>query len=93
MSRNIFNPLLYAGSLLQQYVVEQFVKSETAQLVYLRLNQSSLRCKSYMVLCDASNNHKGQNSVDCTSFCLHLLQAFTQIYVNLAAQIYSYQQQ
>ena len=106
MSRNIFNPLPYAGSLFQQYVVEQFVKMETVQLVYLHLNQSSLRCESYMVLCDASNNHKGPNSVDCNiilpaSFTgspswylnINLQGLFAYIYVNLAYQIYSNQQQ
>ena len=63
MHRDYFNPLLYSGRLLQQYVVDQFVKMETTRLLYLRLNQSSLRCESYDVLCDTLKNNASSNTV------------------------------
>ena len=50
--RNEFNPLLNAGKLTQQYIVDSYVKIESNRLNYIRMNQKSLRAESYSGLMD-----------------------------------------
>ncbi|CAG8682306.1 17755_t:CDS:2 [Dentiscutata erythropus] len=50
--RNSFNPILYAGALFQQYLVDAYVKVESTRLNYQRQNQKTLRAKTYCGLSD-----------------------------------------
>jgi hypothetical protein len=45
--RGYFNPLLCAGRLTQQYIVDAYVKAEANDLNYIRMHQKELRCDSY----------------------------------------------
>ena len=45
--------LLHGGRLLQQYVVDNYVKIETMRLRYLRNNQDIIRAELYQGLQDA----------------------------------------
>jgi len=45
--RDYFNPMLSAGRLTQQYVVDAYVKAEANDLNYIRSHQKELRCDSY----------------------------------------------
>nr|XP_027196773.1 uncharacterized protein LOC113791226 [Dermatophagoides pteronyssinus] len=42
-----FNPILHAGKLTQQYIVDSYVKMEANRLNYLRTNQPKLRVDQY----------------------------------------------
>ena len=50
--RNLFSPIHHGGKLFQQYLVDAYVKTESARLNYLRLNQKQLRVESYRGLMD-----------------------------------------
>ncbi|RCN43056.1 hypothetical protein ANCCAN_10937 [Ancylostoma caninum] len=50
--RGTFNPLHYAGSLFQQYVVDAYVRMEQNRLQWHRVNQSKLRAENYKALQD-----------------------------------------
>ncbi|XP_035700915.1 uncharacterized protein LOC110861863 [Folsomia candida] len=50
--REEFSPIFYAGKLLQQYIVDAYVKVESSRLDYLRNNQKDLRVESYLGLMD-----------------------------------------
>ncbi|KAL6140766.1 hypothetical protein ACLB2K_059060 [Fragaria x ananassa] len=52
--------LLRGGRLLQQYVVDNYVKIETQKLRWVRSNQDNLRCELYDGLCDSLNG--GENN-------------------------------
>src|ERR1700722_4248359 len=45
--RDVFNPILSAGRLTQQYVVDAYVKAEANDLNYVRHNQTKLRADTY----------------------------------------------
>ncbi|KAL2539897.1 Helitron helicase-like domain containing protein [Abeliophyllum distichum] len=45
--------LLHAGRLLQQYVVDMYVKIETARLDYFRNNQKQIRAELYQGIVDS----------------------------------------
>jgi len=45
--RDYFNPMLSAGRLTQQYIVDAYVKAEANDLNYIRTHQKELRCDSY----------------------------------------------
>uniref|UniRef100_A0A183FBM3 Helitron_like_N domain-containing protein n=2 Tax=Heligmosomoides polygyrus TaxID=6339 RepID=A0A183FBM3_HELPZ len=49
---NIFNPLLYAGKLFQQYAVDSWLKIEMNRLKYYKQNQSQLRLDTVQGLRD-----------------------------------------
>ncbi|GBN27558.1 hypothetical protein AVEN_167654-1, partial [Araneus ventricosus] len=53
--RDIFNPILYGGKLMQQYVVDSYVKVEGNRLNFSRHNQRMLRVESYLGLADHIN--------------------------------------
>ncbi|VDK43225.1 unnamed protein product, partial [Cylicostephanus goldi] len=59
--RSSFNPLHHAGKLLQQFVVDAYVKIEQNRLNYMRTHQKELRIDSYRGLMDhlASDNVDG----------------------------------
>ncbi|XP_065322969.1 uncharacterized protein LOC135930111 [Gordionus sp. m RMFG-2023] len=44
---NIFNPILYAGRLFHQYVVDSYLQVEANNLNYIKFNQSKLRVEEY----------------------------------------------
>lgn len=52
--RGVDNPniLLYGGRLLQQYVVDNYVKIETQKLRFIRANQDKIRAELYQGLQD-----------------------------------------
>ncbi|KAL6205141.1 hypothetical protein ACLB2K_022405 [Fragaria x ananassa] len=56
--------LLRGGRLLQQYVVDNYVKIETQKLRYIRNNQADLRCEFYDGLQDSLN--VGEDNADTT---------------------------
>ncbi|KAL2527399.1 Helitron helicase-like domain containing protein [Abeliophyllum distichum] len=45
--------LLHAGKLLQQYIVDMYVKIETSRLDYFRMNQTQLRAELYQEIVDS----------------------------------------
>ena len=45
--REEFNPILHAGRLTQQYIVDSYVKMEANRLNYLKTNQPKLRVDKY----------------------------------------------
>ncbi|XP_062074882.1 uncharacterized protein LOC133778880 [Humulus lupulus] len=45
--------LLHSGRLLQQYVVDMYVKFETSRLDYFRLNQKAIRAELYQGIIDS----------------------------------------
>ncbi|GFW66586.1 ATP-dependent DNA helicase [Trichonephila clavipes] len=53
--RDIFNPILYGGKLMQQYVVDSYVKVEGKSLNFIRDNQRTLRVESYLGFADHVN--------------------------------------
>ncbi|GFV76525.1 helitron_like_N domain-containing protein [Trichonephila clavipes] len=53
--RDIFNPILYGLKLMQQYVVDSYVKIEGNRLNFIRHSQRTLRVKSYLGLTDHVN--------------------------------------
>lgn len=58
------NPLLRGGRLLQQYVVDNYVKIESQKLRWLRSNQDTIRKEFYQGLQDsfiAGENNAGKN--------------------------------
>jgi hypothetical protein len=58
-----FNPLFYAGELMQQFVVNSFVKVEESRLNYYRTHQKEIKAEKYSILFDALTNdveHVGQ---------------------------------
>ncbi|XP_065322694.1 uncharacterized protein LOC135929885 [Gordionus sp. m RMFG-2023] len=59
--QNIFNPLLNAGRLTQQYIVDSYLQVEANNLNFIKFNQSKLRVEEYSGLMnylasDFSNN-------------------------------------
>ncbi|KIH45089.1 hypothetical protein ANCDUO_24875, partial [Ancylostoma duodenale] len=50
--RRSFNPILHAGKLMQQFVVDSWVKIEQNRLKYIRQNQAQLRADTYRGLQD-----------------------------------------
>jgi hypothetical protein len=48
-----FNTLLYAGRLLQEYIVDAYAQIEQSRLQWIRNNQDSLRVEVYQGLADA----------------------------------------
>ncbi len=54
--RTEFNPLLHAGKLTQQFIVDAFLKVEGQRLQWNRLNQQKLRVDLYMGLMDFVNS-------------------------------------
>ncbi|XP_065322977.1 uncharacterized protein LOC135930119 [Gordionus sp. m RMFG-2023] len=49
---NTFNPILYAGRLFHQYVVDSYLQVEANNLNYIKLNQPKLRVEEYSGLMD-----------------------------------------
>jgi len=50
--RDEFNPLLNAGKLTQQYIVDSYVRMEANRLNYVQFNQNKLRIELYKRLTD-----------------------------------------
>ncbi|XLR37963.1 hypothetical protein HN51_011525, partial [Arachis hypogaea] len=57
---NDHSTVLQAGRLLQQYVVDNYVKMETGKLRWVRQRQKELRAELYQGLQDAL--HTGENN-------------------------------
>lgn len=55
MRENIPSILLRGGRLLQQYVVDMYIKLETTRLDYYRRNQSEMRSEFYQAIVDNVN--------------------------------------
>ncbi|GBN52291.1 hypothetical protein AVEN_51178-1 [Araneus ventricosus] len=53
--RDIFNHILYGGMLMQQYVVDSYVKVEGNRWNFIRFNERALRVESYLGLADHIN--------------------------------------
>ncbi|KIH61235.1 hypothetical protein ANCDUO_08498 [Ancylostoma duodenale] len=59
--RNSFKPILHAGKLMQQFVVDSWGKNEQNRLKFLRQNQAQLRADTYrglrdFIMADLSDN-------------------------------------
>lgn len=59
--REDFNLLLRCRRLLQQFMVDMYVKIESERLRYIALNQSKLRAENYVHLQDAVRNDENVN--------------------------------
>ena len=44
---NVFNVILYAMKLFQQYLVDAYVKIENDRMVFIRMNQAALKSENY----------------------------------------------
>ncbi|GBL89143.1 hypothetical protein AVEN_255266-1 [Araneus ventricosus] len=55
MRRDIFNSILYGEKLMQQFVVDSYVKVEGNRLNFNRHNQRARRVESYLGLADHIN--------------------------------------
>ena len=58
---NESNHLLNAGHLLNQWLVDQYIKIDTERCAFLRSNQDKLRVEHYSKLQDAMRNDAEQN--------------------------------
>jgi hypothetical protein len=71
---NIFNPILYGGRLLQQFVVDAYIKIETSRLDYMFHHQKQLRADLYQGLLDSiqageqDGNAVGKRTILASSF-------------------------
>ena len=73
---NEFNPLLKAGKLTQQFIVDSYVKIEGNRLNYIKLNQKKLRVEHYKGLMDHVYNKNDDKKIKAGKwlFChLHSL--------------------
>lgn len=58
--------LLLAGRLLQQYIVDMYIKIETQKLRWIRSHQSDIRAEQYQGLQDCLNS--GENDAGAFSY-------------------------
>lgn len=71
---NIFNPILYGGRLLQQFVVDTYIKIESSRLDYMFHHQKELRADLYQGLLDSiqagehDGNTVGKRTILASSF-------------------------
>jgi hypothetical protein len=71
---NIFNPILYGGRLLQQFVVDTYIKIESSRLDYIFHHQKELRADLYQGLIDSiqageqDGNAVGKRTILSSSF-------------------------
>jgi hypothetical protein len=71
---NIFNPILYGGRLLQQFVVDTYIKIESSRLDYIFHHQKELRADLYQGLVDSiqageqDRNAVGKRTILSSSF-------------------------
>ncbi|CAL8069739.1 unnamed protein product [Orchesella dallaii] len=69
--RKDFNPLLNAGKLTQQYIVDAYVRAEANDLMYIRTHQPQLRAEKYSGLMDHINSDAdGRNDKPGTAIIL-----------------------
>ncbi|XP_059147684.1 uncharacterized protein LOC131935318 [Physella acuta] len=61
--RDYFNPLLSAGRLTQQYIVDAYVKAESNDLNFIRTHQKQLRCDTYKHLIPFIQNEDNDSAV------------------------------
>jgi len=61
--RASFNPILNAGKLFQQYVVDAYVKVKANRLNFIQCNQNQLRVEDYCVLQDRLENRAAVRGV------------------------------
>lgn len=61
--KNESNHLFKCGQLLNQFLVDEYVKMETERLLYLRNNQKKLRADTYVNLRDAIANDKNVEDI------------------------------
>lgn len=61
--QNEINNILKCRQLFNQYVVDMYAKIETERLLYIRLNQKSLRSEEYIHLRDAIANDGNVNDI------------------------------
>ena len=60
--RRHFNPIHWAGKLVQQYLVDAWVKIESTRLQYHRQNQAQLRVEQYQGLMDHLQQRAAQEN-------------------------------
>ena len=71
---NIFNPIFYGGRLVQQFVVDTYIKIESSRLDYMFHHQKKLRADLYQGLVDSiqageqNGNAVGKRIVLASSF-------------------------
>lgn len=69
---NVFNPILHAGKLTQQYIVDIYTKDEGDRLQYIRQNQNQLRVELYSGLMDylKKKNNNNQQNIKPGNICI-----------------------
>ena len=58
----LFNTLIYAGKLFQQWIVDRYVKIERDRIEYCRNEQSKLRVETYQGLPDYLEKTANRNN-------------------------------
>jgi ABC-type uncharacterized transport system YnjBCD ATPase subunit len=53
MRHGIFNPILFGGSLFQQFAVDTYIKIESSRLDYIHNHQREIRADLYQGLVDS----------------------------------------
>uniref|UniRef100_A0A158P4G6 ATP-dependent DNA helicase n=2 Tax=Tetranychus urticae TaxID=32264 RepID=A0A158P4G6_TETUR len=61
--QDAFNPVIHAGKLTQQYIVELYTRVESARLKWIRDNQSKLRTDTYAGLLDVLNSRSETDGI------------------------------
>ncbi|GBM98284.1 hypothetical protein AVEN_42731-1 [Araneus ventricosus] len=61
--RSGFSLLHISGKLFQQYVIDDYVKTEGSRLKYIRLNQKDLRVEMYRGILDALTTRASNNNL------------------------------
>ena len=59
----IVNPILYGRSLGQQFLVDQFAKSELSRLHYIKSNQKEMHAKVYSGAKDVMTKSDGDENL------------------------------
>ena len=74
---NKFDPILFCGRLIQQYVIQAYIIIETNRLNFYRYNQKKLRIECYQGIVDhvarsAFNNSNNFNELEFLFYRLHI---------------------
>ena len=62
--RNTFSPISQCGKLFQRYIVDSYVRTETARLHFIRHNQAQLRVELYQGLLEHLHSQAEQQNLE-----------------------------
>ena len=87
--KKVVNPILRGRSLRQQYMVDQFAKTDLSRLSYIECHQKELQAEIYSGAKDAMKSD-GLGKVGKRSFFRHLLLVATGTCINSILTQYKY---